>query len=372
MGVVNVVQTREVNLSLLTVSRATTRDLAEWDDFNYSKPIGTIYHSNPWVRIHQRTLNYRVIQLVAREEGKLVGLFPFRIRDRTPRRILGMGISGVIGEVVSPLGEMENPYGGPVCDGDRPDVLRSLLKASMKLCGALGSFTIKFSPSFAENVDDPRVLQFRGSTVKTRETILIGLEPTIDQIKAGFRRDVTRAVRKAESLGVRVEEASSESALDAYHRILTATYGRAGFAPYPKDFYLNVFKSFSPRQQTSLLLAMYQDRPIAGAFWLRDRTNAYYWTGGALREFQRAYPSTLLQTKMIEKAKLAGLRVYDLTGIDWYRFPGISLFKAGFGGQVCRFPAIRGRPFSSRMVGGLLNRLSTRLSTRLGVRFSDP
>jgi len=358
---------------LLTISRATTRDLAEWDDFNYSKSIGTIYHSNSWVKIHQRTLKYRVIQLVAREEGKLVGLFPFRIRYKTPPRILGLGIpAGVIREVVSPIGEIENPYGGPVCDADRPDVLRSLLKASIRWCGALGSFTIKFSPSFAKNVPDLRVLQLWGNTVKSRETILIGLEPTIDQIRAGFREGEKRALRRAESLGVRVEEASSESELDEYHRILTATYGRAGFSPYPRDFYLNVFKSFFPRQQASLLLAMYQDRPIGGAFWLRDRTNAYFWTGGFLREFQRAYPSTLLQTRMIEKAKLAGLRVYDMTGIDWYRFPGISLFKAGFGGQVCRFPAIRGRPFSSRMVGGLLNRLSTRLSTRLGVRFSDP
>jgi len=350
-----------VNLSLLTVSRATTRDLAEWDDFNYSKPIGTIYHSNAWVKIHQRTLNSRVIQLVAREEGKLVGLFPFGVSDKTSFGTLGSSISRVGKEIRSPIGRMENPYGGPVCDGNRPDVLRSLLTASLKFCGLLGSFFIKFSPQFAENVPDLSPLRLGMSSVEMRETLMIGLDPPMNEIEANFRRLIRRGIKKAEASEVKVIEATEDSSIDAYHQILTSTYSRAGFSPYPREFYREVLNAFYPVHQASLLLALYNDKPIAGQVWLKDRTTAYSWTGGFLREFSRLYPYYLIQSKMIEKAKSVGLKFFDMTGID-PGHPGIAFFKAGFGGQLCQFPAIQGETSPAF----ILRRIRSRLRSWVG------
>jgi hypothetical protein len=319
--------------------------------------LGTTYHSKEWVNVHKRSLGAQIVQLVAREEGKMVGVFPFAIRPRSMGQIFGFETSFIAKEVASPPAVMENPYGGPVCDPDRPDVFGELLKASVKVAGPLARLKVKFSPAVARNASISKALPFSRGQVSMLETLIIDLDRPWDAIRSGFKKRVRSGVKKAKDCGVEVFEATDDSSVRTYHKILTKTYNRSGFSPYPEAFYKDVFNAFLPGRQAKLLLANYQGQPIAGAFFLMDRNTAYYWTGAFLREFDKVEANALIQATMIEKAKISGFSTYDMTGIDAFH-PGISLFKAGFGGQLCRFPSLSWESRASRQVRRLLRTLT--------------
>jgi len=287
----------------------------------------------------------------------MVGVFPFAIRRRSIGQIFGFDTSSVAREVASPPAVMENPYGGPVCASDRPDVFRELLRASVKVAGPLVRLKVKFSPAFARDASLSTALPFSRGQVSMLETLLIDLNRPLDIIRAGFKKRVRSGVKKAKECGVEVFEATDDSSVRTYHGILTKTYNRSGFSPYPEAFYKDVFNAFLPGRQAKLLLANYQGQSVAGAFFLTDRNTVYYWTGAFLREFDKVEANALIQATMIEKAKISGFSTYDMTGIDAFH-PGIALFKAGFGGQLCRFPSLTWESRASRQARRLLRTLT--------------
>jgi hypothetical protein len=323
---------------VLSIRRASEQDLAGWDDFVYSSPLGTIFHSRGWIEAHKKSLGTAVIQLVARDEGRMVGVFPFRVIPVPIDEAIRYRDFLTLRQVFSTLGHMETPYGGPVCDPERPDVLRSLLKASMGVAGQFGSLRVRFSPALAQNFNTG-VLTFPGSSLQTLETILVDLGTSPETIRSNFSRRARRSIKKAEEAGVKVFEATGNTAIGPYHRILAETYQRSGFSPYRQEFYKSVFDTFFPTKQARLLFAIYDGKPVAGAFVLMDRKTVYNWTGGLLREYVRTQSYSLLQRDHIERARIEGFSTYDLCGID-ADHPGIAAFKGNFGGRVCRFPTM--------------------------------
>src|SRR5256885_18199 len=87
---------------VVSIRRAIRQDLEAWNNFVYSTPLGTTYHSREWINVHKRSLGAQIVELVATEEGKMVGVFPFTIRPRSIGQIFGFETSFIAKEVASP------------------------------------------------------------------------------------------------------------------------------------------------------------------------------------------------------------------------------------------------------------------------------
>ncbi|MDG6994623.1 MAG: peptidoglycan bridge formation glycyltransferase FemA/FemB family protein [Nitrososphaerota archaeon] len=345
---------------MLSVRRATESDLQEWNEFVYSCPTGTIYHSREWCDIHRRTFNSRVVDLVAREEGKIVGVFPFKFGYYSHPSVQNVPRPFWYKEISSPVGDIENPYGGPVCSLDRPGVFRFLLLEAFHIAMPFGRARVVLSPSMDKDQQICQQIRSTRSEISWRETLLLDLKQSMETIESRFIPDVRRNLRKSNQLGVKIREAKDESEVGDYYRIIKETYLRSGFSPFPLSFYEDVFRTFKDSNQIKLLFAIYDEKPIATTAFLIDPNMVYSWTGGSLREYARYNGYTFIWRYMIENAKKQGHAVFDLTGID-RRLPGLARFKRSFGAELCTFPALKWHSPVSPPLDRLLIRHSERI-----------
>ncbi len=324
---------------MLTTRMASESDIQEWNGFVYSSPSGTIFHSREWSDIHRRNFNAPIIDLVACENGKMVGVFSFNLISRSLPGLQRIGSPLWFKKIRSPPGVFENPYGGPVCSPDRPDVFRFLILEALRLATPFGTASIAMSPLVCGNRTISEGIHFLGSKIFWKETLLLDLKASLNDIVARFESNVRANIRRSEKMGVKVVECETESDIDFYHQILEVTYARFGISPFPKQFYKDVFNTFRKLNQVKLLFAVYENKPIAGSAYLMDHTTVYYWTAGYFRSYSRANGTTLIQGKMIEFAKRNNFRAYDMTGLD-NDLPALARFKSSFGGELHRFPTL--------------------------------
>lgn len=324
---------------MLTIRRASESDIQEWNEFVYSSPTGTIFHSREWSDIHRRNFHATIIDLVACENGKMVGVFSFNRVSRSFPGLERIGSPLWFKKIRSPPGVFENPYGGPVCSPERRDVFRSLILEALRLATPFGTANIAMSPLVGGYQSGSEDIRFEGSRILWKETLLLDLKPLLNDIVARFESNVRANMRRSEKMGVKVVECETEDDIDVYHQILEVTYARFGISPFPKQFYKDVFNTFRKLNQVRILFAVYENKPIAGSAYLMDNTTVYYWTAGYFRSYSRANGTTLIQGKMIEFAKRNNFRAFDMTGLD-NDLPALARFKSSFGGELCRFPTM--------------------------------
>ena len=84
-------------------------------------------------------------------------------------------------------------------------------------------------------------------------------------------------------------------------------------------------------------LAFLDGKAVAGHVSSLLGDTCIYLLGASNKQGRKTKASYLLQWRVIEMAKEAGARWYDLGGIDPEGNPGVYHFKAGLNGQDCTF-----------------------------------
>ena len=77
---------------------------SEWAQLLKNTPSATIFHTNEWLAVLERTYGCEIRRLGFLEDGNLVGGIPVAIKKKFIYRIAG-----------SPAGGMVTPYQGPIC-----------------------------------------------------------------------------------------------------------------------------------------------------------------------------------------------------------------------------------------------------------------
>jgi peptidoglycan pentaglycine glycine transferase (the first glycine) len=136
-------------------------------------------------------------------------------------------------------------------------------------------------------------------------------------------------IRHARRGGVEIVD-GDRADLAEFFRILVATARRCGFRYRTFDAYEAVWDGFVASGSSTLLFARQGGELSATLFLVRcgDRLTEPY--GGMTEAGARSRANYLLKWEAIRRAAESGLRSYDMWGLPT---PGISQFKAGFGGR---------------------------------------
>jgi lipid II:glycine glycyltransferase (peptidoglycan interpeptide bridge formation enzyme) len=187
---------------------------------------------------------------------------------------------------------------------------------------------------------------YSGEQVQFRNTVMLDLAPSEDELLARMKQKTRYNVRLASRKGVEVRQGTIGD-LPLLYKLYAETSRRDGFAIRDQAYYENVWTRFLdihaardvPRAE---LLVGHVDGEIAAAvflFFFAER--AYYLYGMSGAAHRDKMPNHLLQWEAIKLAKRRGCRVYDLWGAPdemdgsdplW----GVYRFKEGFGGRVVR------------------------------------
>lgn len=166
---------------------------------------------------------------------------------------------------------------------------------------------------------------------KSEEELLIGMKPKT-------RYNINLAQRK----GVVVRESSLEDLL-IFFELMMETASRNEFRLHPQNYYFQMWDHLAP-QKLKLLLAFYQNVPVAGLLMSIYGSTATYLHGGSSQRFKDAMAPYVLHWEGIRLAKNLECTTYDFGGVapvahtEKHEWAGITRFKKSFGGFEVNYP----------------------------------
>jgi len=194
---------------------------------------------------------------------------------------------------------------------------------------------------------------FSQDQIQFRNTVLLDLSPSEEEMLARMKQKTRYNVRLAEKKGVHVRVGTAQD-LPLLYRMYAETSLRDGFVIRDEGYYRTVWEMFmkqpavtgqqlATRHQPSAepLIAEVDGQPVAAIFLFSFAGRAYYLHGMSRDAHREKMPNALLQWEAMRRAKATGCTSYYLWGAPdefnesdtmW----GVFRFKEGLGGQVVR------------------------------------
>jgi lipid II:glycine glycyltransferase (peptidoglycan interpeptide bridge formation enzyme) len=191
---------------------------------------------------------------------------------------------------------------------------------------------------------DRRGWRFSNDQIQFRNTVLIDLSASEDEMLARMKQKTRYNVRLAAKKGVSVRTGTSAD-WPMLYRMYAETSVRDGFVIRDEGYYRTVWQAFSstvPGQPSAQpLIAEVDGQPVAAIYVFYFAGRAYYVYGMSREAHREKMPTYLLQWEAMQRARTAGCAAYDLWGAPdvfdesdsmW----GVYRFKEGLGGRVVR------------------------------------
>ncbi|MCZ2127064.1 MAG: peptidoglycan bridge formation glycyltransferase FemA/FemB family protein [Anaerolineales bacterium] len=202
-------------------------------------------------------------------------------------------------------------------------------------------------PSTCDLQPDTFNLTLSTRNIQPPRTIVLDLQADEETLLARMKPKCRYNVRLAQKKGVTVRVWDD---LSAFHEMMTITGGRDGFGVHSEKYYQRAYELFHAKGTCELLLAEYENKPLAALMVFANGKRAWYVYGASNNEERNRMPTYLLQWEAMRWAKARGCEDYDLWGVPdedeatleaqfesrhdglW----GVYRFKRGFGGEVKR------------------------------------
>ena len=168
--------------------------------------------------------------------------------------------------------------------------------------------------------------------IQPQKTLILDITKSEEELLKQMHQKTRYNVGLAQKKGVVVEISNSES--QAFFGLLKQTAKQDKFHLHPKEYYQKMLEF----DIIKLFLAKYQDKIIVANLVCFFGQTAVYLHGASDYNFRHLMAPYLLQWQAICQARKQGLKYYDFWGIDEKRWPGVTRFKKGFGGQETAYP----------------------------------
>jgi len=238
---------------------------------------------------------------------------------------------------------------GPALDYEDPALLGSVLAHLEITARREKALFLKIDPDVRidtpEGVAIVEMLRRRGwrsshEQIQFRNTILLDLNHTPDELLAAMKSKWRYNVRLAKRRGVTVRQGSLDD-VPLLYDMYAETAARDGFVIRPRDYYYDAWGSFIEAGLARPLIAEVGTEPIAMVIVFRFARRAWYMYGASRAVHREKMPNHLLQWEAMRWAQDQGCTIYDMWGAPdaldesdplW----GVYRFKQGFGGEFVR------------------------------------
>jgi len=165
--------------------------------------------------------------------------------------------------------------------------------------------------------------------------LFLDLSLSEDELLHAMHHKTCYNIRLAKKKGVEIVRGKVAD-LPSFWKLLKSTTVRDGFRGHSLSHYHNLLEQGAPNIE--LCLAKRDDKVLAAGIFSFLGGRAVYLHGASSNSDRQHMAPYLLQWQMIKRAKEKTCRYYDFYGIDAKKWPGVTRFKLGFGGEERNYP----------------------------------
>jgi peptidoglycan pentaglycine glycine transferase (the first glycine) len=194
------------------------------------------------------------------------------------------------------------------------------------------------------------------SRIQPQRTLVSKIDKPIEEIMKELHSSTRYNVRYAKRKGVVIKEGDS---VDSFYNLLKKTKERQGFSSYPKEYFQDLLKV----KGAELVYAIYNGKIICATILFYFNKTVTFLHSASDYNMKNLRAPALLRFESIRSAKEKGCLYYDFWGIDEKRFPGVTSYKKGFGGEELSYPV--GNDFPIRNVLYYLYKIAVHTKKRI-------
>ncbi len=303
------------------LSVETIENEATWNQFVEQHPEANFLQSWQWGEFHAMR-GRAIVRRGVRKNGTLVGVYTGHVEPA--RRGTHMEIAG-----------------GPIIDWNDEAAVTAIFADMKHQAAEQQCVFVRVRPQ-REDSDVSRATLRRNGLRRAPMYLSVELAGVLDitqpedEILAGMRQRLRRALRKAEKNHITVETSTDPDDIKTFYDIQLQTAGRHQFVAFSEDFLQKQFAAFARTGNAVLYTATYQGEILAQNFMIFYGNEASYHYGVSTELGTKLSGAPLLHMQAMRDARERGIGRYNFWGIvneddTTHRFYGVSVFKRGFG-----------------------------------------
>jgi lipid II:glycine glycyltransferase (peptidoglycan interpeptide bridge formation enzyme) len=167
--------------------------------------------------------------------------------------------------------------------------------------------------------------------IQPQTTLVLDLRIEAEKLLAAMHQKTRYNIRLAEKKGVKIIPGSAAD-FSEFWRLMNLTSERDGFRIHGQKHYQNLFAG--DNDFIKIFFAEYEGQKIATALVCYFGTQVIYLHGASDNQYRNVMAPYLLQWEIIKRAQTDGAKIYDFYGVNEKKWPGVTRFKLGFGGEI--------------------------------------
>ena len=200
---------------------------------------------------------------------------------------------------------------------------------------------VKFEPNVAENREkNEEIKELRKSpyTLFPKWTIVLDLTSPEETLLKNMKPKTRYNIKLAQKKGVVVKEMSNSNGFETFIKLYLETTKRQKYFGHTKEYHKEIFNALRAKS-ASILVATYEETPLAVYELFYHKDTLYYPYGGSSSEHQNVMAPNLIMWEVIRFGKAKGLRKFDMWGSlapNYHSndiWAGFTRFKEGYGGK---------------------------------------
>ncbi len=218
------------------------------------------------------------------------------------------------------------------------------------LCRQEKAFMLKVEPDLWDHEFDQSPLMrdcINSNSIQPRRTLVVSLSGTENEILNRMKQKTRYNIRLAEKKDIAIRQSED---IPVFHKMIQETGMRDAFGVHCLSYYQKAFDLFKRKDNCVLLLAEYENEPLAGIMVFSRGNRSWYFYGASNDRERNRMPTYLLQWSAMKWAIKKGCTSYDLWGVPDEELDileenfetradalwGVYRFKRGFGGLLKR------------------------------------
>lgn len=269
----------------------------------------SFFHSSAWAKTLEGAYGYTPVYLTVEEAGIVRCLLPLmEVNSRlTGRRGIALPFTDEC---------------GPLYDDSA--WAHRVIQSAVTLGKSRGWKSVEFRGGRELFPSAPAAISFYGHR--------LDLEEDEDAMFARMDGSTRRAIRKAEKSGLTVTVSSGMDGVKTFYSLHCKTRRKHGLPPQPFVFFSNIFRHILSRDMGMVVVAHWQERPVAASVYFQYGPRAVYKFGASEESYQQLRGPNLVMWEAMKRLARHGARTLDM-GRTSAGNEGLRRYKLNWGAR---------------------------------------